>query len=554
MRFPIRVKLLGALAIDLLLMMILGSFAMHQMAVMNERAVFIERHTIPSLDTVGDMTAAINRYRARQLEFLIYTNNGDRARILDQMRVIEAEMAGYVQTYRTLSGSERERRQLDAVEAAWHEVVRANHERFIPAVRLVSDGSVQPFYSRMNPIYATLDREMNLLVQENQQQARASLDVVVSSYATARTFILFDTAVAIIISAAIGLFLSARIARRLRRLAQASNRVAAGDFVGSINERTRDEIGDLAQAFDQMLSSLRAQRAELEERNRALQESLSRQAQLMEELVRGKQAEAEAERARAAAEAASQAKSAFLATMSHELRTPLNAILGYAQLLYLSKAVSEPHADYLERILSSGRHLLTLISDVLDFARIEQGALELEYRQVAIAPLVEDVATMTLPLAQRNHNQVITHYPADIGTIETDDRRLRQVLINLLGNAAKFTERGTIQLNVVREQRNGIDGIRFDVIDTGIGIPRDKQDKLFKPFSQIDESVTRRYEGTGLGLALSKQIVLALGGTIDVESDIGVGSTFTVWLPTAPLAATDSTSLPSQPHLIGEPA
>ncbi|MGQ9873949.1 MAG: sensor histidine kinase [Chloroflexus sp.] len=554
MRFPIRVKLLGALAIDLLLMMILGSFAMHQMAVMNERAVFIERHTIPSLDTVGDMTAAINRYRAHQLEFLIYTNNGDRARILDQMRVIETEMTGYVQAYRTLIDSESERRQLDAVEAAWHEVVRANHERFIPAIRLVSDGSVQPFYSRMNPVYATLDREMNLLVQENQQQARASLDVVASSYATARTFILFDTAVAIIISAAIGLFLSARIARRLRRLAHASNRVAAGNFVGSINERTRDEIGDLARAFDQMLSSLRAQRAELEERNRALQESLSRQAQLMEELVRGKQAEAEAERARTAAEAASQAKSAFLATMSHELRTPLNAILGYAQLLHLSKVVSEPHADYLERILSSGRHLLTLISDVLDFARIEQGALELEYRQVAIAPLVEEVATMTLPLAQRNHNQVFTHCPADIGTIETDDRRLRQVLINLLGNAAKFTERGTIRLNVVREQRHGIDGVRFDVVDTGIGIPRDKQDKLFKPFSQIDESVTRRYEGTGLGLALSKQIVLALGGTIDVESDIGVGSTFTVWLPTAPLAAADSTSLPLQPHSIGEPA
>lgn len=553
MRFPIRAKLLGTLAIDLILMIVLGFFATHQMATMNERAVFIERHTIPSLDTVSDMTVAINRYRARQLEFLVYTNNGDRGRILDQMRAIEAEMAEYFRAYRPLIGSENERRRLDAVESAWQAVVRANHERFVPAVRLASDGSVQPFYSRMNPFYAALDQAMAELVTENQQQAQASLAVVATSYDTARTFIMVDTIVAVIISAVIGLFLSARIARRLRRLAQAAGRVAAGDFVGSIDERTRDEIGDLAQAFDHMLASLRAQRAELEERNHALQASLARQEQLMEEVIRGKQAEAEAERARAAAEAASQAKSAFVATMSHELRTPLNAILGYAQLLHLNKAVPEPHAAYVERILASGRHLLALISDVLDFARIEQGALDLEYSQVDVPQLVDELVAMTLPLAQRNHNQITAQCPPDIGVIETDSRRLRQVLINLLGNAAKFTEHGAIRLEVAAEQRDGIDGVRFAVIDTGIGIPREKQHKLFQPFSQIDESVTRRYQGTGLGLALTKQIVLALGGTIGVESDAGVGSTFTVWIPAAPQSAVVTDSPSSEPQLVGDP-
>ncbi|MDW8405397.1 sensor histidine kinase [Chloroflexus sp.] len=553
MRFPIRAKLLGTLAIDLILMIVLGFFATHQMAIMNERAVFIERHTIPSLDTVSDMTVAINRYRARQLEFLVYTNNGDRGRILDQMRAIEAEMAEYFRAYRPLIGSENERRRLDAVESAWQAVVRANHERFVPAVRLASDGSVQPFYSRMNPFYAALDQAMAELVTENQQQAQASLAVVAASYDTARTFIMIDTIVAVIISAAIGLFLSARIARRLRRLAQAAGRVSAGDFVGSIDERTRDEIGDLAQAFDHMLASLRAQRAELEERNRALQASLARQEQLMEEVIRGKQAEAEAERARAAAEAASQAKSAFVATMSHELRTPLNAILGYAQLLHLNKAVPEPHAAYVERILASGRHLLALISDVLDFARIEQGALDLEYSHVDVPQLVDELAAMTLPLAQRNHNQITVQCPPDIGVIETDSRRLRQVLINLLGNAAKFTEHGAIRLEVAAEQRDGIEGVRFAVIDTGIGIPREKQHKLFQPFSQIDESVTRRYQGTGLGLALTKQIVLALGGTIGVESDAGVGSTFTVWIPAAPQSAVVTDSPSSEPQLVGDP-
>ncbi|WP_298821829.1 sensor histidine kinase [Chloroflexus sp.] len=549
MRFPIWSKLLGAMAIDVILLIALGFFATHQMATMNDRAVFITQHTIPSLDTVSDMVVAINQYRARQLEFLIYTNAGDRNRIIDQMRAIEAEMAGYLQAYRPLAGAGDEQQRLAAVEAAWQAVVQANHERFIPTVRIASDGSVQPFYSRMNPFYTALDRAMAALVEENQRQAQASLEVVAASYDTARNFILVDTLVAIVISTAVGLLLSARIARRLRRLAQVATRVSTGNLIGSIDERTRDEIGDLARAFDRMLDSLRGQRAALEERNRDLQASLARQQQLMEEVIRGKQAEAEAERARAAAEAASQAKSAFLATMSHELRTPLNAILGYAQLLHLSKAVAEPHDSYLERILTSGRHLLALISDVLDFARIEQGALDLEYGPVEVVRLVEEVTAMTLPLSQRNHNQLTVICPSDIGVIETDNRRLRQVLINLLSNAAKFTENGFIRLEVAREQRDGIDGIRFAVIDSGIGIPRDQQHKLFRPFSQIDQSVTRRYEGTGLGLALSKQIVQALGGAIDVVSDAGAGATFTVWLPAS--SAVHSLSLTTAPHESG---
>jgi len=124
----------------------------------------------------------------------------------------------------------------------------------------------------------------------------------------------------------------------------------------------------------------------------------------------------------------------------------------------------------------------------------------------------------------------------------------------LLGNAAKFTENGTIRLEVTSVQHGDVAGIQFAVIDTGIGIPRDKQDKLFQPFSQIDSSVTRRYEGTGLGRALSKQIVQALGGTIAVESDVGVGSTFTVWIPTRPVSAVNSSSLASKLPLVGEPA
>jgi signal transduction histidine kinase len=276
-----------------------------------------------------------------------------------------------------------------------------------------------------------------------------------------------------------------------------------------------------------------------------LQTSLDRQEQLMDELRRGKLAEAEAYSAQAAAEAASQAKSMFLATMSHELRTPLNAILGYAQLLRLTTPRRAPVEDAeapdpLDRILAAGRHLTAVISDVLDFSKIEQGRLELNLTPVSLCGLAREALDVVQPLAERQHNRLLLRCDPELGSVLSDADKLRQVLLNLLSNAAKFTEHGEIVLRVWREapaergQR-----VRFAVSDTGIGIAPEQFGRLFQPFSQLDASVTRRYEGTGLGLALSRQICLALGGDISVISTPGRGSTFTVDLPAIPPQSLD---------------
>ena len=233
--------------------------------------------------------------------------------------------------------------------------------------------------------------------------------------------------------------------------------------------------------------------------------------------------------ARDEAQEANQAKSRFLATMSHELRTPLNAILGIGDMMR-EEAADAGQADLLDplgRINRAGRHLLQLVNDVLDLSKIEAGRLEVHPEEVLVRGFVADIETTGRPLATRNANQFVCECPDDIGSLQADPVRLRQVLLNLVGNACKFTERGEVRLSVSR--RNG--RVEFAVTDTGIGITAQQLEKLFTDFTQADASTTRRYGGTGLGLAISRRLCRMMGGDIEVTSIPGSGSTFTAWLP-----------------------
>jgi PAS domain S-box-containing protein len=237
----------------------------------------------------------------------------------------------------------------------------------------------------------------------------------------------------------------------------------------------------------------------------------------------------ELDKAREAAEIANRAKSQFLANMSHELRTPLNAIILYTELLR-DEAADRQLDDFLpdlKKIHGAAKHLLALINDVLDLSRIESGKLELHPETFDVPALVRDVVTTIQPLAQKNANALEVHCPDDVGPMHADPTKVRQSLFNLLSNACKFTEGGTVRLEVGRDAR----GFAFRVIDTGIGMTPEHLAKLFKPFSQVDPSATRRFGGSGLGLAITRHFCQAMGGDIAVESRPGVGSTFTIRLP-----------------------
>jgi signal transduction histidine kinase len=228
---------------------------------------------------------------------------------------------------------------------------------------------------------------------------------------------------------------------------------------------------------------------------------------------------------------ASQHKSQFLANMSHELRTPLNAIIGVSEMLREDAEALKQDTEPLDRVLGAGRHLLALINDILDLSKIEAGRMELQLEHFAVTPLIDNVVKTIEPLAAKNGNRVAVHCDAAIGMLHADQMRLRQALLNLMSNANKFTENGTITIDARRGQEDGRDWVAIAVADTGIGMTPAQMGKLFQEFSQADASTTRKYGGTGLGLAISKRFCQMMGGDITVESEPGRGSTFTVRLP-----------------------
>src|SRR5262249_12677567 len=232
-------------------------------------------------------------------------------------------------------------------------------------------------------------------------------------------------------------------------------------------------------------------------------------------------------------EVASKHKSQFLASMSHELRTPLNAIIGVTEML-LEDARDFKREDELEpldRVLRAARHLLALITDILDLSKIEAGRMELPLESFPLKPLIEDVAKTIEPMAAKNVNRIVIDCPADLDMLHADQTRFRQALLNLASNANKFTEKGTVTVTARPQQLAGRDWITIAVTDTGIGLTEAHMARLFHAISQADSSTTRKYGGTGLGLAISRHCCRLMGGDITVESRPGEGSTFTIRLP-----------------------
>ncbi len=352
------------------------------------------------------------------------------------------------------------------------------------------------------------------------QRPLADIDAEVGQL---RTTILWATAAGMFLAVLVGGLMSRQITKPIQQLASASERVAQGDLSTPVDVTSSNEVGVLAHSFNQMIVSLKKSRDELQQWGEELERRVYERTTELEQ--RGQ----ELADTNVRLEEVSRHKSQFLANMSHELRTPLNSIIGYTKLMLdgLEGDVNEEQRKDLHTVYINSKYLLELINGLLDLSKIEAGKVVLSYEAFTISELLAEVIPSMEQLAREKGLTLTCSVAPNIDSLYADRAKTKQALINILGNAVKFTNEGSIRLNVAESDSDFI----FSVTDTGMGIREEDLEAIFDSFTQVGPAQVAGYEGTGLGLAVSKQFIEMQGGRIWAESELGKGSTFTITLP-----------------------
>lgn len=495
-----------ALAVGLLLVMAVFEFsALHNV---RDNTQYIVGSVMPESSRLVAISSRFERADADLARLLnMEAANPGKVDIAAHARAIQAELAGVSHDLAAFRSTEIGRANLKRLEAA-----RRDIDEYASAVEVVTSmlgvnfasavTMLEPFHEYANRVTGDIDR----IARSGATEADRRAQVVNANVSATMTIFTLLCLVALPAIALATFFVGIATVRSIRAIADATARLAAADFeldISSLNRR--DELGAVVTALETFRTmALEAQRLHLIERE-------SRELQI----------------AKTAAESANKAKSAFLANMSHELRTPLNAILGYAQLLQRDKELGARHATAARTIHQSGTHLLTLITDILDLSKIEAGKFELCAASINLRFCLQGVVDMIRVRAEEKGLKFVCDMSPDLPEyVLGDEKRLRQVLINLLGNAIKFTTDGEVGLHITILSQSDADArLRFEVRDTGVGIPQDQLPRIFQPFEQVGDN-ERRAGGTGLGLSISRQLLSLMNGKIEVESKPGEGSRF----------------------------
>ena len=488
--FTVHTKLIGAFFAIVALLIIFGIVVLQVLGGINRRS-----------EDVGKLRRKVAAFRQLQHDTTTQLYSITAALLSPEERTLESAL-------RQLHEFRYDLERLQFVtkdEAELYNRIGKEHEQLVEVITEIVELTREKKFARARelrmartaPLADSLERLTNEMVNRAEAEMETKIDESNQAYLTSRWVVIGFAVGSIGLAVLLGYAVSSSLMGPVTLMDNQLRQIASGDFSKRVDVPNRDELGTLADNLNRMNDKLR---------------------DLYQQL-----------------EATSRHKSDFLSNMSHELRTPLNAIIGYSEML-MEDAEARDQKGFipdLQKIRASGKHLLELINDILDLSKIEAGKVELFPETFNVKALLEEVASTVQPLVEKNSNILSINCDDNPGAMYADITKVRQILFNLLSNACKFTERGTITLDAVQDYSKGTGWLSVSVSDTGIGMTEEQMGKLFQPFSQADIQTARKFGGTGLGLAITRQYCEMMGGDIKVRSELGRGTAFTVRLPMA---------------------
>lgn len=508
----LRLRLIGSYIVVASLVFVLGIVGVLTSRQIADAADDLVNSTSPSLVLLGQIEAAGNNMRETAVHHALFKRIGgpsieaeeyaaavnDLQQHLEELKVVSNEIEIYESIAVTLQDyKDRTQHLIDVATTNPQDALIYN-------ATLNIDKAEEAFQTAVETAIEAESIEFKANIQHTQDTASTAVKIDI-------------VAIALVITAALGLgyWIGGRITRPISQLQTVADRMMHGDYSQRAIVETNDEIGQLSVAFNSMSEAIQKRDADLSGVNSALEKRIEDRTKELRIATRE-------------AQEASRLKDEFLAIMSHELRTPLNAMLGFQGILLMTSKLDDRGQHMLRRAQANANRLLTLINDILDISRIESGRMQFVKSNVSFQELTDKLQSQMGVLAEEKLLKFNVNIdPALPLTILIDEDAITKIVTNLLGNAFKFTEKGSVSLDLTKKD----DTVVISVRDTGIGIPTHMHDVIFERFRQVDGSSKRTHGGSGLGLAIVQKLVLALNGTINVQSVVGEGSTFTVVLP-----------------------